>query len=175
VSTVHDAEAWAKLADEVAIDAPASLSTAPHRGETSISRKFQGARCAEIELGRRHRIWVPWPTPTDEMAVLPWMLIGFRLFASLSAGGLDPIEVYPYGGFRHLAQRTLENKRSAGGAAERISILRSRGVRAEWLEMWSHDSLDALMAALIARDHAKGRAEKVTCGHDSSAIWLPAK
>ncbi len=41
--------------------------------------------------------------------------------------------------------------------------------------MWSHDSLDALMAALIARDRTEGRAEMVTCGHDESAIWLPAR
>jgi len=126
---VEDAVAWVIQARAVAIDAPAALSRAPRFGDPSVSRKFQNARCAEIELGRRHHLWVPWPTPTDEMAVLPWMRLGFRLFASLSAVGLHPIEVYPHGAFRHLAQRRLANKRSAAGAAERISLLQTVGYR----------------------------------------------
>jgi hypothetical protein len=39
--------------------------------------------------------------------------------------------------------------------------------------MWSHDGLDALVAALIALRKADGTGLEVTCGHDSSAIWLP--
>jgi predicted nuclease with RNAse H fold len=41
------------------------------------------------------------------------------------------------------------------------------------LEMWSHDGLDALLAALTAARCAEGVAVEVTCGHDGSAIWLP--
>ena len=54
-----------------------------------------------------------------------------------------------------------------------MRLLQNRGVAIEGLEMWSHDSLDALLAALVAHDVAQGTAVKVGCGHDASAIWLP--
>lgn len=38
----------------------------------------------------------------------------------------------------------------------------------------SHDVLDALAAALVALDRSRGRASRASCGHDGSAIWLPA-
>ena len=134
----------------------------------------QAPAIAEIELGRRHHIWVPWATPTEESAAQPWMRLGFGLFKLLLRAGQSPIEVYPYGAFRTLSGGFMGNKRSAAGAVARIALLRSRGVSADWLNMWSHDSLDALAGALVASDHADGRAEEVTCGHDGSAIWLPA-
>lgn len=37
----------------------------------------------------------------------------------------------------------------------------------------SHDVLDALAATLVALDRSRGRARRVGCGHDDSAIWLP--
>lgn len=39
--------------------------------------------------------------------------------------------------------------------------------------MWSHDGVDALMAAETARGVESGSSEAVTCGHDGSAIWVP--
>ena len=56
----------------------------------------------------------------------------------------------------------------------RVELLQARGIADPQLAMWSHDALDALLAALVARDYGEGRAQRVGCGHDESAIWLPA-
>ena len=165
---------WAARAEQVAIDAPATLSTAPHASEDGLSPKFRHARCAEVALGRGFGVWVPWTTPIEESLAAAWMRTGFRLFASLRSRGADPVEVYPYGAFRYLAGQRPGRKQSAAGAALRVALLRKRGVSGGWLEMWSHDGLDALMAALIAADRAAGKAVPVGCGHDGSAIWLPS-
>jgi hypothetical protein len=87
---------------------------------------------------------------------------------------MHPIEVFPHAAFRVLRGSRLPPKRSLEGVRARVEALATRGISGSGLEMWSHDGLDALVAALVARDHAHGRATKVTCGHDDSAIWLPA-
>src|SRR5207248_4416207 len=88
----------------IAVDSPGAWSTAPHAGDESIPRKFRLGRCGEIALGREYRIWVPWSTP-PEPAPGTWMAAGIELFATLRAAGHDPVEAYPYGGFRLLAGR----------------------------------------------------------------------
>jgi len=160
-------------ATAVAIDAPAALSTAPHADDTSLSPKFRVARCCEIALGREHRVWVPWVTPMAGGTVAGWMRVGFRLYAELAANGHTPIEVYPHAGFRILAGRALPKKSTFAGVRERIALLRAQGVVAEWMQLWSHDALDAALAALLALRAHDGTATPVGCSHDGSAIWVP--
>jgi predicted nuclease with RNAse H fold len=166
---------WCAGAAVVAIDAPESPSTAPHADDADLAPKFRPARCAEIELGRRHGIWVSWVAP-GEPPFPGWMESGFRAFRALRvAGGPELLEVYPYAGFRELAGgRPPASKRSAAGRRERAALLAQAGLPGSGVAELSHDLIDALIAALIARDRAGGRARRVTCGHDGSAIWLPS-
>jgi hypothetical protein len=156
----------------VAVDSPGAWSTAPHAGDESVPPKFRLGRCSEIALGREYRIWVPWSTPPEPLAGT-WMATGIDLFAALRAAGHDPVEAYPYGGFRLLAGRPLPKKTTAVGRAARAALLRSAGVEVDGLEK-SHDFLDAALVALVARQRSLGTARVATCGHDQSGIWLPA-
>jgi predicted nuclease with RNAse H fold len=165
---------WCAGAAVVAIDAPERPSTAPHADDRTLAPKFRAARCAEIELGRRHGIWVSWVAP-GEPPFPGWMESGFRAFEALRRpGGPELLEVYPHAGFRELAGgRPLASKRTAAGRRERASLLARAGLAGDGVEALSHDAIDALVAALTARDRAYGGARRVTCGHDGSAIWLP--
>jgi predicted nuclease with RNAse H fold len=156
----------------VAVDSPGAWSTAPHAGDESVPRKFRLGRCSEIALGREYGIWVPWSTP-PEPAAGTWMATGIDLFAALRTAGHDPVEAYPYGGFRLLAGGPLPKKTTAEGRAARAALLRSAGVEVNGLEK-SHDFLDAALVALVARQRSLGTARVATCGHDQSGIWLPA-
>jgi predicted nuclease with RNAse H fold len=165
---------WCAGAAVVAIDAPEAPSTAPHADDPALAPKFRAARCAEIELVRRHGSWVSWVAPA-EPPFPGWMQSGFRAFEALrTQGGPELLEVYPHAGFRELAGgRPLPSKRSVAGRRERAELLARAGLVGDGNEARSHDLVDALMAALIARDRAGDRARRVTCGHDGSAIWLP--
>jgi predicted nuclease with RNAse H fold len=172
-SDITKLAAWASEARAIGIDAPAQLSTAPHRDDRSLSPKFAVARCAEIELGRAYGYWVPWVAPTGEPP--GWIAAGLDLFHELRRRGSEPIEVYPYAGYRELVRPArLPRKTTAEGVQARVEALHRAGIHGDNLVMWSHDGLDALLAALIARDYAAGTAVAVSCGHDGSAIWLPA-
>jgi predicted nuclease with RNAse H fold len=164
-------------AREIAIDAPAELSTAPHRDDATISNKFRVARCGEIALGQQARIWVPWVTPADPGRVAPWMTVGFNLWRALRAAGPEPLEVYPAGVFTTLAGSRVPSKSTREGLAARIALLRAHVALPDTIEMWSHDGIDALAAAVTARQMGQGVARRIahtasTC--DGSAIWLPA-
>jgi predicted nuclease with RNAse H fold len=164
--------------DAVAIDAPAASSTAVHRADEAISRKFRIARCGEIALGEQARIWVPWVTPRDPDAVPGWMRVGFSVWGALVDAGHDPIEVYPAGVFQVLAGHRPPKKTTAAGRRARIELLAGWIDLPAGIELWSHDGLDALAAALTAHQGATGVARR--CGHDASscdgsAIWLPAQ
>jgi predicted nuclease with RNAse H fold len=162
-------------AEIVMVDAPAQLSTAPHAGDDTLGAKFRVARCAEIALGREHRSWVPWVTP-EAAPERGWITTGLAVFAALTAAGVPSGEVYPHAGYRALARgRVLPRKTTAAGVRARAALLTEVGVSVDSLTMWSHDGLDALLAAVVAADYGKGRARRVTCGHDDSAIWLPAE
>jgi predicted nuclease with RNAse H fold len=164
---------WSEGAAAVAIDAPEAPSTAPHSGDRALAPKFRRARCAEIDLGRRHRSWVSWIAP-GEPPFPAWMETGFRAFAALRGSQL--LEVYPHACFRELAGgRRLPRKQSLAGRRERAELLAGAEVDLDGLEALSHDDLDALVAALTALDAVRGRARPVTCGHDGSAIWLPGR
>jgi predicted nuclease with RNAse H fold len=156
----------------VAVDSPGAWSSAPHAGDETVSRKFRLGRCSEIALGREYGIWVPWSTP-PEPAPGTWMATGIGLFDTLRAAGHDPVEAYPYGGFRLLAGGRLPKKTTVEGRSARVALLRSAGVEVDGLEK-SHDFLDAALVALVARQRSLGTARVATCGHDQSGIWLPA-
>jgi predicted nuclease with RNAse H fold len=166
---------WCGDAAVVAIDAPETPSTAPHSDDVELAPKFRMARCGEIELGRRHGSWVSWVPPL-EPPFPAWVEAGFRAYEALR----DPeapelLEVYPFAGFRALAGGGRPaKKQTERGREERAALLRSAGVAGVDLAAWSHHDLDALLAAVVARDRGRGSAERVSCGHDGSAIWLPA-
>jgi predicted nuclease with RNAse H fold len=157
----------------IAIDAPSSLSTEPHADDAALKPKFRVARCCEIALGREHRLWVPWVTPTAAAPVPGWMQVGLGLYQALAAAGHSLIEVYPHAGFRALAGAPLAPKRTIAGLRERVALLRREGVAAEGMQLWSHDAIDAALAALLAVRASEGTATPVGCGHDRSAIWIP--
>ena len=166
--------AWAQQAVMIAIDAPAQLSREPHAADDGLSPKFRRARCAEIALGREHGIWVPWVAPLGP-PISGWMEVGFELYRRLGAQTQATLlEVYPYGAFFKLAGQRPAKKASVAGARQRVELLADAGLEPTGIAMWSHDGLDALASALVARDHHAGRAVRVGCGHDESAIWLPA-
>jgi predicted nuclease with RNAse H fold len=166
---------WLTGADAIAVDAPDRWSTAPHADDAALAPKFRTARCGEIGLGRRHRIWVSWTTPVEPAP--GWIQVGVDLFAAVRAAGLHPVETYPYAVFRTLAgadSGRLPRKQSREGASARRALLASAGVTVPPEVDRSHDLLDAAAAALVARHRVEGSAQRVTCGHDGSAIWLPA-
>jgi hypothetical protein len=162
---------------DIAIDAPAQLSTAVHLHDASVSRKFRIARCGEIALGQQAKIWVPWVTPADAAEVAGWMQVGFDLWAALRGAGYEPIEVYPAGVFRVLAGSVPPRKTTRAGLHARIELLAPMVDLPAGIEMWSHDGIDALGAALTAHHKGAGIARELRHdepGCDGSAVWLPA-
>lgn len=119
---------WVAGAAVIAVDAPAQLSTAPHRGEPGIGRKFELGRCAEIALGRNFGSWVPWVAPMEEPPV-GWMATGFEVYRQLRSRGVEALEVFPYAAFRELVRPArLPKKTTAEGIVLRAAVLRDVGV-----------------------------------------------
>jgi predicted nuclease with RNAse H fold len=162
--------AWATTCETVAIDAPSKPSNRPHGDDVELSPKFREARCAEVELGRRHGIWVPWVTPAAP-PFATWMTVGFAVYGALS--NAHTVETYPYAVFRLLAGHKLARKQTLVGLRERIALLESAGLKAATMSLWTHNAIDAAGAALVAWSVARGEAIPIGCGHDDSAIWLP--
>jgi predicted nuclease with RNAse H fold len=100
------------------------------------------------------------------------MVRGLELFSALTDAGVETIEVFPYAGFRALVGTRLPKKTTAAGIAARVRLLRDRGVDEPHLETWSHDGLDALLAALIALGPRRAVGHEGP-GCDESKIWLP--
>jgi hypothetical protein len=164
-------------AGAVAIDAPAAPSPGCHAGDETIAPKFRTARCGEIALGRAAAIWVPWPTPTGATDAPPWMQVGFDTWAACRAHGPEPIEVYPAGAFRVLAAGKVPPKSTTAGLEARRALLAHTVEPPPGFAMWSHDGIDATVAALTAADAAHGDA--TAYGHtepgcDPIAVWMPA-
>jgi hypothetical protein len=128
------------------------------------------ARCNEIAAGEELGVWVPWVTPTLDLAPA-WMRTGFALWAALRAAGHEPIEVYPAGSFWLLnGRRWPPRKTTPGGRAARLALLEPH---VGPLTLTSHDHVDAVMAAVVAR--GPSRAERHTDpGCDSSALFVLA-
>ena len=175
---IHLAEAL-MTCGVVAIDSPDRWSHGAIPEHEGLSPKFVAVRCAEFELARRYRYWVPWVTPRPprsdlERAKYAWMARGMELFQLLE-GRAETIEVYPHAIFRQLAkQAPLPSKSRQAGGRMRVALLHEAGITTPHLEMWSHDGLDAAAAAVAALARAREEAERVSCDHDGSAMWLPA-
>jgi hypothetical protein len=101
------------------------------------------------------------------------MTAGFAVFAALSGSADRVVETYPHGVFRRLAGGPVPSKQTPAGHDARVAALGAAGVSQPGLAAWSHDSLDAMAAALVAHRVGLGRATSVSCGHAGSAIWLP--
>ena len=85
--------------------------------------------------------------------------------------------MYPAGVFRVLAGRVPPRKTTTGPARRVLELLAPHIELPATIEMWSHDGIDALGAALVAHQKGAGPAREI--GHDAStcdgsAIWLPA-
>ena len=153
-------------ATTVAIDAPSDPATGRvHAGVRSP--KFAAARCNEIAAGEQLGVWVPWVTPVLD-ACPAWMRTGFALWDALRAVGHEPIEVYPAGCFWLLnGRRWPPRKQTPEGRAARLALLDLD------VDLRSHDHIDALMAAVVARGPRRA------VGHDDpacdgSTMWVPA-
>ncbi len=160
----------------IAVDSPDALSTAPHRGDPDLAPKFQTARGAEVDLLRTFGLAVPFPTPAEPPCD-PWMEVGMRVFDALRADGKSVVETYPTGAFRLLNGGPLPGKQRRPADAYRCrgELLNMRvEVPPERLAMWSFDSLDAAIAAVVSFDVLAGTARRVATDLDNSEIWLPA-
>ena len=174
-----DVADWAALAKVIAIDAPDRPSSGAHAGDERLPPKFQRGRCAEAALALVHGYWVPWVTPAQPEPG-SWIELGISLHGRLrQISGGEVIEVFPYAAFRHLAPEPLPKKTSVAGVRTRVGLLGRAGLDDGCLELWTHDFLDAALAALIALQRSRGEAVRVACaddsrcGHDGSAMWLP--
>ena len=163
----------------VAIDAPGGLSIQPHLLDARIAPKFRPGRCSEVALSLAG-ISVQFVTPALDDAVTSWMRSGFAVWRTLEESGLRPLETYPHGVFWRLAGRPLFHKQRPAGATARLEVLGPHVELTTDVEMWSHDGLDALAAALVAWLALSGDAERIDCRsddawpvHDGSAMFLP--
>jgi hypothetical protein len=105
------------------------------------------------------------------------MQVGFAAWARCRAHGPEPLEVYPAGAFRVLARGSVAPKSTPAGLQARRELLAHAVRPPPGFGMWSHDGLDATVAALTAADHVRGGA--TGHGHtdpecDGAAVWLPA-
>lgn len=161
----------------VAIDAPDQWSAAHHADDEGLPGKFRNARCAEISLRAMFGYSVSWPTPSGIRTRSSWMELGMEVHRSLNEVA-HCIEVFPHACFLHLSGRwSLPKKSSAEGLRARAEILAGHvQLAADELALWSTDSLDALAAAVTARDAASERADVAACDlhEDGSAIYLPS-
>ena len=102
------------------------------------------------------------------------MEVGFSVWSLLR--DLDPMEVYPHACFHRLNGNIRPpSKRTAAGRMVRLGLLRARLVLPPGGDRWSHDVLDAAVAALVA---AQGRRQAEQVPHecpdyDGSELWVP--
>ena len=167
----------AATAAAIAIDAPGGPSRGCHTSDASLAPKFRTARCGEIALGQQARIWVPWPTPVAVADAPPWMQVGFATWSRCRIHGPEPLEVYPAGAFRVLAEGSVAPKSTPAGLRARRDLLAGAVTPPPGFPMWSHDGLDATVAALTAADRVRGGATghgHTDPGCDPAAVWLPA-
>jgi len=163
-------------ATAVAIDAPAALSANPHGDDENLPPKFRPARCCEVASLRAAGVPpVPWITPLVGAEVPGWMQTGFRVWEALR--GHAPMEVYPYACFYRLnGGKRPVSKQKAEGRLHRIDLLRAHLELPVGANVWSHDGLDAAVAALVAHQGREGAAQvpHECVNFDGSELWVPA-
>ena len=167
-------------AEAIAIDAPSDPSAAVHDDDPEISPKFRPARCGEIALGEQHQCWVPWITPRV-----------VRGIATVDAGGLPNVGGQLDRSAWHRSRCTRaehsprwpaagsRRRRPRSGARERLDMLSRHMALPPYAWMWSHDAIDATVAALVAAWSATDGPVVAAChnheGADGSAIWVPVR
>ncbi len=155
----------------VAVDAPGGPSRGAHRSDPAVAPKFQAGRCSEVPVP-----WVPavpWVTPMERSAAPGWMLTGFEVWDLLAGAGVETVETFPAAGFHRLnGGRWPPAKSTRAGRLARLALLGARVELPADADRWSHDDLDAALAALVA---AAGEPLPHNCARpDGSAMWLPA-
>ena len=163
-------------ASAVAIDAPATLSTNAHGNDDDLPPKFRQARCCEVaSLRAAGTPPVPWITPLVGGEVSGWMQTGFRVWEALSSHA--PMEVYPHACFYRLnGSKQPVSKQEAEGRLQRVELLRAHLDLPVGADVWSHDGLDAAVAALVAHQGREGAAQvpHECVNFDGSELWGPA-
>jgi predicted nuclease with RNAse H fold len=160
----------------VAIDSPAGPSVGAHYRDMDVPPKFRSARCSEVASWEAPDVpAVPWTTPLASVDPPGWMATGFRVWQALSRH--QPMEVYPYACFYRLnGSKRPPSKQQPEGRLRRAELLRRWLDLPLGIEVWSHDGLDATVAALVAAQGRKG-ADLVPhqCAHhDGSELWVVA-
>ena len=159
-------------ADRIGIDAPGAPSLGVHAGDAGRLPKLRTGRCGELAAAEQLGVWVAFVTGASG-ACPPWMETGFRLWSALRDAGHEPIEVYPAGSVWLRERRWPPRKTTPAGLAARRALLAEHLVLPPFVELWSHDSIDATIAAAVA---AQGE-QAIRAGHDEpgcdgSAIWF---
>ena len=159
-------------ADRIGIDAPAAPSLGVHAGDASALPKLRTGRCGELAAAEQLGVWVAFVTGASG-ACPAWMETGFAVWAALRDAGHEPIEVYPAGSVWLHERRWPPRKTTPAGLAARRALLARHLELPPFVELWSHDSIDAAIAAAVA---AQGE-RAVRAGHDDpacdgSAIWF---
>jgi predicted nuclease with RNAse H fold len=160
--------------DGVAIDAPAGLSAGAHLADLTVAAKFRTGRCSEVAA----RPAVPWMAPMAGMPVPGWMAVGFDVWSALRAAGHDPMEVFPAGCFHRLnGGRWPARKTTPAGRQARVELLRPFLSLPAGADQWTHDSVDAAVAALVAYQGRDGAvASPHACSRpDGSQMWFPTE
>ncbi len=172
-------ERFCRGAAIVAVDAPSGYSELPHLEDERLAPKFRRACCGEVAL-HRSGISVPWVSPSRDETPAGWVTTGVEIWSMLRAIEIPAIETYPHGVIWRLAGRPLNHKSRPTGHLARLELLRRHVAVPSAAELWSHDSLDALAAALVAALALSGEAYGLSCAndtgwvvHDGSSIWLP--
>lgn len=157
-------------AGRVAVDAPGEPSRGAHREDMAVAAKFRGGRCSEIPVPGTPA--VSWVTPPAGNPVPGWMLTGFEVWHRLRGAGLQAVETYPAAAYHRLNGGRWPPRKSTGpGRAARLALLRPYLHLPPEAAGWSHDTLDAAVAALVA---ATGAPLPHRCPEpDGSRMWLP--
>jgi predicted nuclease with RNAse H fold len=169
---VEDVVAACTGAARIAIDAPGAPARGVHAEEPGRPAKVRAGRCGEVAAAEQLGVWVPWVTQAAGRCP-PWMESGFALWVALAQAGHAPIEVYPAGSVWLQARRWPPKKTTVAGLTARRALLEAHLRLPPFAELWSHDAVDATIAAAVA---AQGEgalcATHAEAGCDGSAIWF---
>ncbi|MBV9661406.1 MAG: DUF429 domain-containing protein [Acidimicrobiales bacterium] len=165
--------AFCASAARIAVDAPSEPSAGAHLADSSVAPKFRPGRCSEIPVAGVPP--VSWVTPRVGEPVAGWMAAGFSVWQDLREAGHETVETFPAAAYHRLnGGRWPPRKTGLAGRAARIALLACAGLvlppDAGAGPGWSHDQLDAAVAAVVA---LRGRPVPHHCPNpDGSSLWL---